>query len=415
MANPFTVQPLGGFQGVQNITQGMQSIARRSEMNDQEEQAQRQAEQKSALNTEAQRLLSSGNTQEIAAFSIANPDYGKAIREQIKFASDETDANMMSGMQQIIAGADPEQVLNDRATFVESQGGDATQTRQEIQRFREDPEGYVKQMGGLYAFMDPEGSEAFGKATAGPGGPQFGNVQPGDFTPPSLQKYSQTGDYRDLERYESAKSVNIGGVPHVFDPAFGGYRPASVSSGGAPVYATAQSVGASEGEIAASVKAAEQSIDQSQKMFERLGKVTTAENNLNEAIRLVDDGAATGPVISMLPSVTQASVELDNVQAQMGLDVIGSTTFGALSKDELLFALNTALPNKLQGPALKDWLVRKRDAQKKLKLYIEEAAIFLGKPGNTIPKFLEMKKGGGAEGAADRDAADAFIKSALGN
>jgi hypothetical protein len=412
MANPFYVAPLGGMQTYQNVGNSIAGGINQYQENQALEQEQAKKQQ---LMQQASQVLERGDLREIAQFSIANPDIGKAIREQIQFASDETDANMMSGMQQIISGADPEQVLNERATFVESQGGDATQTRQEIQRFREDPEGYVKQMGGLYAFMDPKGSEAFGKATASPGSPKFGNVQPGDFTPPSLQKYSQTGDYRDLERYESAKSVNIGGVPHVFDPAFGGYRPASVSSGGAPVNATAQSVGASEGEIAASVKAAEQSIAQSEKMFERLGKVSTAENNLNEAIRLVEDGAETGPVISMLPSVTQASVELDNLQGQMGLDVIGSTTFGALSKDELLFALDTALPTKLKGPALKDWLVRKRDAQKKLKLYIEEAAIFLGKPGSTIPKFLEMKKGGGAEGAADRDAADAFIKSALGN
>jgi hypothetical protein len=339
MANPFTVQPLGGFQGVQNITQGMQSIARRSEMNDQEEQAQRQAEQKSALNTEAQRLLSSGTTQEIAAFSIANPDYGKAIREQIQFASDETDANMMSGMQQIISGADPEQVLNDRATFVEAQGGDATQTRQEIQRFREDPEGYVKQMGGLYAFMDPKGSEAFGKATAGPGSPKFGNVQPGDFTPASLQQFSQTGNYTDLQRYESAKSVNIGGVPHVFDPAFGGYRPASVSSGGVPANATAQSVGDSEAQITAANERAklntqreiqpsiEAAVDTAKTNVKTLFAQADIQKNNARTLEVYDvamgnlaeslGSTITGPGVSWIPALTADAQIAEGAQALM--------------------------------------------------------------------------------------------------
>jgi hypothetical protein len=412
MANPFTVQPLGGFQGVQNITQGMQSIARRSEMNDQEEQAQRQAEQKSALNTEAQRLLSSGNTQEIAAFSIANPDYGKAIREQIKFASDETDANMMSGMQQIISGADPEQVLNDRATFVESQGGDATQTRQEIQRFREDPEGYVKQMEGLYAFMDPKGSDAFQSSQGrGPSAVSPSNVREYEY----YTSLDDAGKRDFLTMKRASQGFQQGDVQMTQDPTNPRLASPVIEQGqGQGTQASMQETATKQvATKAASVKAAEQSIAQSDKLFERLGKLTSAESNINEAIRLVDAGAETGPVISMLPSVTKASVELDNLQGQLGLDVIGNTTFGALSEAELKFALNTALPTKLKGPALRDWLVRKKDSQKKLKVYLEEAAIFLGTPGNTIPKFLEMRKGGGEEGAMDRKTADDFINSAL--
>jgi hypothetical protein len=310
MVNPFYVAPLGGMQTYRNVGNSIADGINRYQENQALEQEQAKKQQ---LMQQASQVLERGDSREIAQFSIANPEIGKTIREQIKFASDETDANMMSGMQQIISGANPEQVLNDRATFVESQGGDATQTRQEIQRFREDPEGYVKQMGGLYAFMDPEGSEAFGKATAGPGSPKFGNVQPGDFTPGSLQQFSQTGNYTDLQRYESAKSVNIGGVPHVFDPAFGGYRPASVSSGGAPVNATAQSVGASEGEIAAAVDTAKAEVKTPKDLKDIRMNIDTSEEVSRQTDSLLNNQG-------YISSITGINGKLPKIPGSEGFD-----------------------------------------------------------------------------------------------
>jgi hypothetical protein len=336
MANPFYVAPLGGMQTYQNVGNSIAGGINQYQENQALEQEQAKKQQ---LMQQASQVLGRGDSREIAQFSIANPEIGKAIREQIKFASNETDANMMSGMQQIISGADPEQVLNDRATFVESQGGDATQTRQEIQRFREDPEGYVKQMGGLYAFMDPKGSEAFGKATAGPGSPKFGNVQPGDFTPGSLQQFSQTGNYTDLQRYESAKSVNIGGVPHVFDPAFGGYRPASVSSGGAPANATAQSVGDSEAQITAANERAklntqreiqpsiEAAVDTAKTNVKTLFAQADIQKNNARTLEVYDvamgnlaeslGSTITGPGVSWIPALTADAQIAEGAQALM--------------------------------------------------------------------------------------------------
>lgn len=145
---------------------------------------------------------------------------------------------------------------------------------------------------------------------------------------------------------------------------------------------------------AAAEKAAEQAIVMSGEAFEKMRPVGTAIANIDEAISLLDQGAKTGVVVSKLPSVSAASVALDNLQGQMGLDVIGNTTFGALSEAELKFALNTALPQKLSPPELRDWLQRKKEAQSKLSKYLEEAAVFLGTPGNTVADFIKMKRGG---------------------
>ena len=93
---------------------------------------------------------------------------------------------------------------------------------------------------------------------------------------------------------------------------------------------------------AAKKEAAISAIKKSKEAFERIAPIRKNIANFDEAIRLIDEGAETGVVASRLPSVRQASIELDSLQGRLGLDVIGNTTFGALSEAELRFALDTA-------------------------------------------------------------------------
>lgn len=138
--------------------------------------------------------------------------------------------------------------------------------------------------------------------------------------------------------------------------------------------------------------AAKASIKKSTEAFERITPIKQSIANYDEVVRLIDSGAETGVVAARLPSMKQASIELDNLQGKLGLDVIGNTTFGALSEAELKFALDTALPKNLEGPALKDWVARKKAAQEKLLAYTERAATYLGTPGNTIAGWIETQK-----------------------
>jgi hypothetical protein len=114
--------------------------------------------------------------------------------------------------------------------------------------------------------------------------------------------------------------------------------------------------------------------------------------NLDEAITALDEGANTGAIASRLPSIEAASLKLDQIQGELGLDVVGMTTFGALSESELAFAKDVALPLGLNEPELRKWLSDKKAAQEKVVANLEEAAIFLGTPGNTLADFLKMKK-----------------------
>ena len=123
--------------------------------------------------------------------------------------------------------------------------------------------------------------------------------------------------------------------------------------------------------------------------FAEVGKIKKNLGNIDEAIAAIDAGASTGVIASKLPNITAASIQLANVRQQLGLDVIGSVTFGALSEGELNLALDTALPTTLQPKDLRVYLVNKKNAQTKLAGYLTEQASYLSKKGNTLSGWLE--------------------------
>jgi hypothetical protein len=143
------------------------------------------------------------------------------------------------------------------------------------------------------------------------------------------------------------------------------------------------------GEAAAAAKAGTIAQDLGLKAFEQVGKIGSTISNIDQAISAIDNGAKSGQIESRAPAWNAATIELRNLQSQLGLDVVGSVTFGALSEGELRLALGTALPTNLDEPDLRDWLVRKRAAQEKLLSYMNEQARFLSRPGNTVSSWLD--------------------------
>jgi len=105
--------------------------------------------------------------------------------------------------------------------------------------------------------------------------------------------------------------------------------------------------------------------------------------NLKEARRLVaEEGASTGVLQRFLPTFRDSTIALQEVQRRLGLDVIGSVTFGALSESELQLALETALPTGLSGPALIEYLDRKIVAQEKVAREQQKLAEYLLRGGD---------------------------------
>ena len=112
----------------------------------------------------------------------------------------------------------------------------------------------------------------------------------------------------------------------------------------------------------------------------------------DEVIASIDSGANTGVIAQKFPSMFQSSVTLDNAAQRLGLGVISSATFGALSEAEMKMAMSTALPKGLEGPALREWVINKKAADAKAAGALEDAAIYFGEPGNTVSSWLKLQK-----------------------
>lgn len=188
------------------------------------------------------------------------------------------------------------------------------------------------------------------------------------------------------------KVTMIGGVPHRFDPASGEMFPIRVR--GKTV--TAKTVGEAEAEIADLTKRGEgkgalatKTID---KGFDSIGKINGNIRNIDRAIAALDKGAKTGAIQRFFPNIKAASVELGQIQRELGLDIVSAVTFGALSKGELDLALDTALPTDLDEPELRAFLERKKTAQSKLRDYYQEQVSFLDQ-GGSVPEFLKSQRG----------------------
>ena len=129
---------------------------------------------------------------------------------------------------------------------------------------------------------------------------------------------------------------------------------------------------------------------------EAFGKINIMRSNiinLQEAKRLVTEGGAnTGFIMDKLPNLFAGSIALNQIQNVLGLNIIGSVTFGALSEGELNLALRTALPTNLNEPDLIDWIDRKIIAEQKLSEYIQEQAIFLADGDKTVGDWLRLQQ-----------------------
>lgn len=124
--------------------------------------------------------------------------------------------------------------------------------------------------------------------------------------------------------------------------------------------------------------------------LDSLASVRSTVSNIDTAIQAIDDGAASGVIASYFPNVTRASAELENAMNRLGLDVIGSVTFGALSEGEMRLAMETAVPRGLRPEALRQWFVDKRDAQTKAAAALQNAARVLMTEGD-LGAYIESQ------------------------
>ena len=104
-----------------------------------------------------------------------------------------------------------------------------------------------------------------------------------------------------------------------------------------------------------------------QELFGTFNYIDKNIDNLQRIGDLSSEGARTGFFTKYLPAFDENTVELRQIANKMGIDIINSATFGALSATELRLALSTAFDQNLSGQSLQDYVGRKVKAQRKLR------------------------------------------------
>lgn len=130
--------------------------------------------------------------------------------------------------------------------------------------------------------------------------------------------------------------------------------------------------------------------DRGAAVFARASSLGEQIGKLQRARDLVSQGAQTGVIRSLLPSFDAATAELRAIGNSLGIDIINSATFGALSEKELSLALSTGLDLSLSGEPLQKHIQDKINAQEKLYNQLMEDARQLSS-GMTYNQYIQMR------------------------
>jgi len=101
-------------------------------------------------------------------------------------------------------------------------------------------------------------------------------------------------------------------------------------------------------------------------------------------------GGRSGIVNQMLPALDSATAELRSMANQLGIDVINSATFGALSAAELQLALSTELDLSLPPEQLRNQIESRIRAKDKMRAELLKAARTLTSGNVTYSQFIQQ-------------------------
>ena len=125
-----------------------------------------------------------------------------------------------------------------------------------------------------------------------------------------------------------------------------------------------------------------------EELNKKRGNIESTISNYQLALDNLAQGAKTGRVMNMLPNITATAQMIETARQRLGLDVIGSVTFGALSEGELRLALDTGLPSaNLSNSELTKWVTERMNAQKKVLQALNETALYFSDPDTTFQSY----------------------------
>ena len=149
-----------------------------------------------------------------------------------------------------------------------------------------------------------------------------------------------------------------------FDPETG--KASRVDVGGA-VGETPETIAQREQRLALEENDFMKAQEVGQATFSQAGNIDGMINRLTQAYTALEQGGKSGVFQRYLPAFDEATASLRQAANQLGIDIINSATFGALSEKELGLALETGLPMSLDEEELKSYIRNKVAAQVKLR------------------------------------------------
>lgn len=253
-------------------------------------------------------------------------------------------------------------MLEDRATAAENSGkdDDAGMARAMIEQIRLDPTAGLTVAGLALHQLDPEAAKLVFPAGEMGSGPVRKTI---DLGGGYIQKIY---DDRDEVIAPDGHVMTAEERKAVPDIAAKAEADAAGLKAGATETAKNASTLSSAGEIKSEEEAAKVNQQSVSEAGVRLATISSTINNYDDALSALDAGADTGVIAQKFPTLTQAGALLDNAKLRLGLDVIASVTFGALSEGERAAAMATALPTGLDPAALKQWITDRKNAELKV-------------------------------------------------
>ena len=229
-------------------------------------------------------------------------------------------------------------------------------------------------------------------------GSNIGTYNPRDYTTDSWAEFTKTGDPSGLKRYESSQIVDIGGVKTLVDK----------TTGERTAVTSLDEVAGNTSAIKGAGKSAEENAKDMQKyktsLFDSINANSRMLNKYRFAIKQIDDGAETGPIINRLPNLKEQSILVDVVRKEIGMEILGSGLLGVNPTDkDVEFALTTAIPDNLRPDALKRELERRSQILDDLNAAQEEYYRLVDEEGYSKGDILklarEKRQGGSGKGA----------------
>lgn len=165
MSNPMDAffKTAGGLQQLQSNQQNMQQQQKDNQYLNQQRESQQQAQQKmvSAQQKAVEALNSGMPAQELAVFSMQNPEVGELLRKNLGLVAADKEQKYIQTTQAILANPDDvENILKDGFDMVPNSGDEDISTKA-LAKYREDPKSFLDGIEKTYSMLSPDGYKSF--------------------------------------------------------------------------------------------------------------------------------------------------------------------------------------------------------------------------------------------------------------